>query len=102
MLNLIILLFGVPALSLIIKKCYEPTMIFRRLYLWLIYKWMKNWRKKDRYKRFFVKPFLCIYCYNVWITIFYYLLFINVTILFLPIFIGLTYIILECFMKLLK
>jgi len=99
---LLLILIGVPALSLFIKKTYGPDMIFRRIYLYFIYWWIKTWRKKDRYKRYIIKPFICVYCYNTWLSIFSFFLFLDMNILFLPIFIGLSYIILELFMKILK
>jgi len=102
MITLLFCLFGVPALSLFIKKTYEPGMIFRRIYLFFIYHWIKNWRKCKRYKRFFIKPFICVYCFNVWITIFYYLIFIKFNLLLLPLFIGFTYLILEIYLKIVK
>lgn len=99
MLVFLICLIGIPALSLFIQKTYESGMIFRRVYLYFVYHYMKNWRKKDRYKRWFYKPFLCCYCYNTWISIFFYFMFISHNILLLPLFIGLTYIILEILIK---
>ena len=57
--------------SLFIAKCFEPNMIFRRYYLLLNYVWVKNWRKKDRWKRFILKPIgLCVYCLGVWVALF--------------------------------
>jgi hypothetical protein len=32
-------------------------MILRRYYLWLTYHWIKNWRKKDRWKRWLLSLF---------------------------------------------
>ena len=96
---LLLLLFGVPALSLFIKKCMESGMIFHRYYLYLVLLWIRNRKKKNRYKRNILKPLgLCVYCYNTWLSIFFYLLFLS-NVLMLPIFIGLTYIILEVFLK---
>ena len=47
--------------------------ILKRYHLWLTYHWIKNWRKKDRYKRQILKPLgLCVYCQGTWITIITY------------------------------
>lgn len=92
-------IFAIPALSLFIKKTYEPDMIFRRFYLLMIWHWIKTWRKKDRYKRYLIKPFICIYCYNTWLTIIFFSI-IGTNFFYLPLFIGLTYLNLEIFNKL--
>lgn len=99
MLIFLMILIAVPSLSLFIFKCYEPLMILRRFYLFLTFIYMKNWRKKDRWKRNIVKPFMCIYCFNTWLSILFYFIFISNNILFLPLFIGLTYIMLEMYLK---
>ena len=101
MINLLFILFAIPALSMFIQKTYESGMIFRRLYLYFIYHYIRACRKKDRFKRFFIKPFICIYCFNTWITIFSYFIFLNTNLLFLPLFMGITYIILEMLLKML-
>lgn len=102
MITFLILIIAIPALSLFLKKCFEPGMLFRKFHLYMTYWWIKTWRKKDRWKRYFIKPFLCIYCYNTWISIISYLLFLSTNLLFLPLFIGLTYILLELLMKYIK
>jgi hypothetical protein len=44
--------------------------ILKRYHLWLVYHWIKNWKKKDRYKRQVLKPLgLCQYCQGTWIHI---------------------------------
>jgi len=102
MINLLyffILIIGVPSFSLFLEKCFAPNMIFRRFRLYMLYWWIKTWRKKDRLKRYLIKPFLCVYCYNTWISIFFYFIFVSTNILFLPIFLGLSYIVLELLLK---
>ena len=101
-LELLLFIVSIPSLSLFIHKCYEPDMIFRRIYLYMIDVWMKNWRRKDRWRRKIIKPFLCVYCFNVWLTIFSFFIFMKISILFLPLLIGLTYILLEFLMKITK
>lgn len=96
---MLLYLFAVPALSMFLEKCFESGMIFRRFRLYMLYHWIKNWRKKDRWKRKFIKLFLCIYCYNTWITIISYFIFISHNFLYLPLFIGSSYLILEIFLK---
>jgi len=74
-------------------------MIFRRYFLFLTLLWIKWWRKKDRGKRFFLKPLgLCIYCYSTWIAIIFYLLFIGIN-PHIFLFLGLNYLYIEIFMK---
>jgi len=99
---LLLYLIGIPALSLFIQKCFEPDMIFRRWFLLLTYIWMKNWRKKDRWKRFLLGPLgLCPYCNSTWLSIIFFFLFINTNIYLLPLYLGLNYIILEIMLKIL-
>ena len=47
------------SLSLFVQECMESGMILRRYYLWLAYHWINNWRQKDRWKRFALKPAIC-------------------------------------------
>jgi len=64
----------IAGLGLFFQKCMEPNMIFRRYYLWLMLIWIRNYRKKNRWKRWLLKPLgLCIYCNTTWIAILYYL-----------------------------
>jgi hypothetical protein len=83
-----------------IQKCFQENMIFRRYYLMLVYYWIKWRRKKDRWKRKFLKPLgLCIYCQIPWISIpIYFYFYKNIILFFL--FIGLNYIIIEILFKL--
>jgi hypothetical protein len=90
-------------LSLFILKCMEEGMIFRRWYLFLTYHWIKWWRKKDRWKRKFLKVSgLCVYCYSTWVAIpfFFYFVSLNIPLLFL--FIGLNYLWIEILLKITK
>ena len=42
------------------------------------YYWIKNWRKKDRWKRQILKPLgLCCYCLNTWLSILLWFFFFN-------------------------
>ena len=62
------------SLTMFIDHCMEKEMIFRRWYLFLTYHWIRTWRKKDRWKRYILKPLgLCHYCFGTWIAIFAYL-----------------------------
>ncbi len=72
--TLVLLCLMIASLGLLFQECMEPGMIFRRYYLWLTYHWIRNWRKKDRWKRWLLKPLgMCVYCNTVWVAIFYYL-----------------------------
>ena len=99
---LMILCFGTSCLSLFIQKCMEPGMILRRYYLWLTYHWIKNWRKRDRWKRYFLKPLgLCIWCSGTWIGIFFFSLYCGFR-LEIFLFIGVQYIMTLTLVKTLK
>lgn len=63
----------IAGLGQFFQLCMHPNMIFRRYYLWLTLLWIRNRRKKDRWKRWLLKPLgLCVYCNTTWIAIFYY------------------------------
>lgn len=63
----------VAGLGLFFQECMEPGMIFRRYYLWLTYLWIKNWRRRNRWKRWWLKPAgMCVYCNTTWIALVYY------------------------------
>jgi len=88
---------------LFIQKCFQKDMIFRRWYLLLVYLWMKWWRKKDRWKRKFLKPLgLCVYCMSPWVCTPFYFIFVSNNIFLLLLFIGMNYIWLELLLKILK
>jgi amino acid transporter len=71
---LLLICLMTASLGLFLEECMNPNMILRRYYLWLTYHWIKNWRKKDRWRRWLLKPLgLCVYCFSSWITIFFYL-----------------------------
>jgi len=90
-------------LSLFIQKCFLPDMILRRYYLFLIYHWIKWHKKKDRWKRPFLKVFgMCVYCYGTWLSMPFFFLFVSSNIFLLPLFIGMNYIWIELIMKILK
>jgi len=64
----------IAGLGKLFQECMEENMIFRRYFLLLTYLWIKNWRKKDRWKRKLLSPLgLCVYCHSVWLGIIYYL-----------------------------
>lgn len=98
MINYILYIIGVSSLSLFIWKTFESGMIFRKVYLFFIFLWIKNWRKKDRWKRILIKPFICIYCYSTWLSIFTFLYYFGpkIEILF---FIGINYLLISFFKK---
>jgi hypothetical protein len=89
-------------LSLLLEKCLEPTMIFGRWYLFLVYLWRFRWhKKKDHWKRFFLKPLgLCVYCTSVWISIFTFCFVYAGPWVLLPFFCGLAYLWLRIIQKL--
>lgn len=87
-------------LTLFIRKCFQKDMIFRRWYLLLIYFWIKWWRKKDRWKRKFLKPLgLCCYCFNTWLCIPVFFIFVSHNPILLFLFFGISYLWLEMFIK---
>lgn len=89
--NLFLLSLMTASLSLFFQECMEPGMIFRRYYLWLTYHWIKNWRKKDRWKRWLLKPSgMCVYCNGAWISIMFFMYFFGPDIKIL-LFLGLNY-----------
>jgi hypothetical protein len=95
----VILLFSlaIAGLGLFFQECTEPNMLFRRYYLWLNYHWIRNWRKKDRYKRWILKPLgLCVYCNTTWIAIIFHLLTNGFNLLIFP-FLGLVFLWLKLF-----
>lgn len=56
--------------SMFLDKCMGPGMILRRYYLFLVYHWIRNWRRGDRWKRWPLKILgLCVYCSGTWIYI---------------------------------
>src|ERR1035438_1224358 len=66
----------IAGLSLFFQECMKYPMIFRRYFLWLVYHWRKNWRKKDKWKRkvMLLQPLgLCVYCNSSWVAIAYYI-----------------------------
>jgi hypothetical protein len=75
-------------------------MILKRYYLWLVYHWIKWWRKKDRWKRYILEPMgMCVYCNSTWICIPFFFIFVSHNILLLPLFIGMNYIWIEILKK---
>lgn len=74
LLRIVILGLLTACLTMFIEHCMEREMIFRRWYLYLTYHWIRTWRRKDRWKRYILKPLgLCHYCYGTWIAIFTYI-----------------------------
>lgn len=69
------LLYSLTAagLGLFLQECMEPGMILRRYYLFLTCLWIRNWRRKDRWKRWWLKPAgMCVYCNTAWIALLVY------------------------------
>ena len=108
---IILLLFCISTASLcvFINDCMEPGMILRRYYLWLTYHWIKNWRKKDRWKRHLLKIIgMCIFCCGFYIGLTSILIFnstvlhfsLTQLLLFYPIFAGLQHNIIKIILKL--
>ena len=61
----------VGGLAMFLQEAYKG--ILKRYYLWLVYHWIKNWRKQHRRKRQILKPLgLCVYCQGTWLTIITY------------------------------
>jgi len=95
--RLALLSLMISGLGLFFQECMEPNMIFRRYYLWLTYHWIKNWRKKDRWKRWILKPLgLCVYCNTTWIAIIFYFLTNGFNLLIFP-FLGMVFLWLKLF-----
>ena len=78
LLNLIIYSLLTACLAWFVQYCLKPGEIFGRYGLWLTAIWMRNWRRKDRWKRA-ITPMLglCPYCNGSWIALFVYLIFLN-------------------------
>jgi hypothetical protein len=84
----------IAGLAYLFQECMKKDMLFRRYYLWLLSKWIKNWRQKDRWRRkaFLLQPLgLCIFCNSAWMAIVYYLYAFGVNPEIL-LFIGMTFI----------
>lgn len=92
------------SLTMCIWKFMTRGMIFRRYYLLLIYYWIKWHKKKNRWKRKWLKPIgLCYYCYGTWINIVSFVIFIGLGSIDMILFsIALNYIFIELLNKLLK
>jgi len=58
-------------LAIFLQEAYKG--ILKRYYLFLVYHWIRNWRKQHRGKRQILKPLgLCVYCQGTWLTIITY------------------------------
>lgn len=74
-----------------IEYCLSEGMIFWRWTLLLTYLWINSWRKKDRWKRKYLKVLgLCHYCYGTWVAMFFYLAVIGFDI-YIFLFLGVNY-----------
>jgi len=97
--EVVLLLFSLPiaGLGMFVQSCMEPNMILRRYYLWLTYHWIRNWRQKDRWKRWPLKPLgLCLYCNTTWLAIIFHSSMSGFDLFTLP-FVGLVYLWLKYF-----
>jgi hypothetical protein len=68
LLSLLLLGLMVASLELLYQYTIQPGEIFGRYGLWLNYRWLKSWRRKDRWKRYLLKPFICQYCNSVYLS----------------------------------
>lgn len=74
LLNLIIYSLLTASLAWFVQYCLKPGEIFGRYGLWLTAVWMRNWRRKDRWKRFWTKPAgNCVFCNGAWLAIIVFL-----------------------------
>lgn len=89
----------VAGLGLFVQECMEPGMILRRYYLFLTYVWIRNRRRKHRWKRWWLKPAgMCVYCNTTWIAIAYYLIRYGLNVELL-LFVGLVFVWLKALKK---
>lgn len=69
-LNLIMYSLLTACLAWFVQYTLQPGEIFGRYGLLLTAVWMKNWRRKDRWRRFWVKPAgQCVYCNGAWLAL---------------------------------
>ena len=81
LLKIVILGLLTAGLVKLIELCLSEEMIFWKWTILLNYLWIKNWKKKDRWKRYFLKPLgLCHYCYGTWIAIFIYTFIVGINV----------------------
>jgi hypothetical protein len=82
------------------QECLEPGMIFGRYGLWLQYIHRHSWRRKDQWRRYWIKPMgNCIYCNGTWICIALFVL-VNFEWPLLPLALGLNYVWTKLILKL--
>ena len=99
LLRIVILSLLTVGLIKFIELCLSEQMIFWRWTVYLNYLWIKWWRKKDRWKRAFLKPLgLCQYCYGTWVAIFTYITMVGLNVAIF-VFIGSTFLWLMLFEK---
>lgn len=74
LMSLILYSLLTASLAWFVQYTLEPGEIFGRYGLFLNAVWMRNWRRKDRWKRIWVKPAgQCVYCNGAWIAIIVFL-----------------------------
>jgi hypothetical protein len=67
---ILLLCLTISGLSLFIQESFKSQMILRQWYLLLILIHIKNWRRKDRWKRKLLMPLgLCVYCMSFWLSL---------------------------------
>jgi hypothetical protein len=84
--KLIMLCLMTASLSHFYQFTKEPGEIFGRWGLLLTFFWIKNWRRKDRWKRTLLKPLICLYCGGTWLFIILYTINIPLYVSFIPMF----------------
>ena len=106
--NLILFCLGTASLEMFYQYTKDPGEIFGRWGLWLTYLWMKNWRRKDRWRRNLIKVMICQHCNGTWLYIITFLItaifIFPMNLIILPLFgflgIGLNYVFIEMISKL--
>jgi hypothetical protein len=88
------------SLGVFFQECLEPGMIFGKYGIWLQAMHRRNWRRKDRWVRYWLKPLgNCVFCNSTWINIGFFLLLMTENAVLLPLSIGLNYLFVKMMAK---
>src|SRR6478735_4929873 len=78
LLNLITYSLLTSCLAWFVQYALQPGEILGRYGLLLTAVWMRNWRRKDRWKRALMPALgLCPFCNGSWLALFVYFVFLN-------------------------